>query len=506
MRLIFVLFDSLNRHALGAYGGQAVPTPAFDRLARRSVTFDTHYVGSLPCMPARRDLMTGRLNFLHRAWGPLEPFDNAFPDILRQARGTYSHMVTDHYHYFEDGGVGFHGRYSSWEFFRGQEKDKWKGLVSPPWERWRGEYHPSQFDTRTDQNANMPYLISREHIRDEHQFPLALCTAAALEFLNTNAAADNWLLHLECFDPHEPFFAAARFREGLPTNYRGPVLDWLRYGTSSYAPEEEAELRANYLALLAMCDAYLGQVLDWMDATDAWGDTALIVSTDHGLLLGEHEYWGKNRPPFFEEVTHIPLFIHHPDFAGAAGSRRSALTQTTDIMPTILDIFGAPIPPEVRGHSLLPLLAGERTLREAAIYGQFGGAVNLTDGRFAYMRYPEGAGAEVQLNHYTLMPVHMRSFFEPSELAGAQLAGPFAYTKGMPVLKLPLVADAAANMIHRYPLLDARTALYDLAADPAQRAPVDAPAEAARLAALMRAAMAEQEAPPEAFERLGLEG
>lgn len=506
MRLIFILFDSLNRHALGAYGGTSVPTPQFDRLARRSVTFDTHYVGSLPCMPARRDLMTGRLNFLHRAWGPLEPFDNAFPEILRAHCGTHSHMVTDHYHYFEDGGVGFHGRYSSWEFFRGQEKDKWKGLVALPIERWRGEYHATQFDGRTDPNAAMPYYVSREYLREEHQLPLALCTAAALEFLQTNAAADNWLLHLECFDPHEPFFAAARFRDGLPTNYRGPVLDWPRYGQPGYAPEEEAELRANYLALLAMCDEYLGRVLDWMDATDAWRDTALIVSTDHGLLLGEHEYWGKNRPPFFNEVAHIPLFIHHPDHASAAGSRRAALTQTTDLMPTILETFGAPVPPEVRGRSLLPLLARDVRLREGAIFGQFGGAVNLTDGRFTYMRYPEGADAAVPLHHYTLMPLHMRSFFEPQEFAGAELVGPLPFTKGMPVLKLPLVPDAAANMIHRYPLLDARTALYDLATDPGQTAPAEAPAEAARLAAMMARLMTEQEAPAEALLRLGLQG
>jgi hypothetical protein len=74
----------------------------------------------------------------------------------------------------------------------------------------------------------------------------------------------------------------------------------------------------------------------------------------------------------------------------------------------------------------------------------------------------------------------------------------------MPVLKLPLVPDAAANMIHRYPLLDARTALFDLAADPGQQAPLDAPAEAARLTAQLAAMLAEQEAPPEAFARLGL--
>jgi arylsulfatase A-like enzyme len=71
MRLVYVLFDSLNRHALECYGGTAIATPAFNRLAERGVVFDNHYVGSLPCMPARRDLHTGRLNFLHRPWGPL---------------------------------------------------------------------------------------------------------------------------------------------------------------------------------------------------------------------------------------------------------------------------------------------------------------------------------------------------------------------------------------------------------------------------------------------------
>lgn len=78
MKVVFVLFDSLNRHALGPYGGTDVPTPNFDRLAERTMVYDNHYVGSMPCMPARRDMMTGRLSFLHRSWGPLEPFDNAF--------------------------------------------------------------------------------------------------------------------------------------------------------------------------------------------------------------------------------------------------------------------------------------------------------------------------------------------------------------------------------------------------------------------------------------------
>ena len=69
MRTILVIFDSLNRNSLGCYGGRSGLTPNIDRFANRSVVFDRHYVGGLPCMPARRDMHTGRLTLLHRAWG-----------------------------------------------------------------------------------------------------------------------------------------------------------------------------------------------------------------------------------------------------------------------------------------------------------------------------------------------------------------------------------------------------------------------------------------------------
>ena len=100
MRTVFVLFDSLNARATEPYGCTTVSTPHLTRLARRAVTFDRHFVGSLPCMPARRDLHTGRLNFMHRSWGPLEPFDNSFPKLM-SAAGIYTHLVSDHLHYFE---------------------------------------------------------------------------------------------------------------------------------------------------------------------------------------------------------------------------------------------------------------------------------------------------------------------------------------------------------------------------------------------------------------------
>ena len=74
---VVVLLDSLNRHLVGAYGGAEFDTPNLDRLAARSVRFDRHYAGSLPCMPARHDLLTGSLDFLWRPWGSIELWEDA---------------------------------------------------------------------------------------------------------------------------------------------------------------------------------------------------------------------------------------------------------------------------------------------------------------------------------------------------------------------------------------------------------------------------------------------
>ncbi|WP_306431202.1 sulfatase-like hydrolase/transferase [Rhizobium sp. L1K21] len=144
MRLIFLLMDSLNRSALGAYNG-TIETPNFDRLEARSVTFDRHYVGSLPCIPARRDIQTGRASFFHRSWGPMEPYDQSVCQLLRQS-GVYSHLITDHFHYFQNGGSGYHTQYDSWDFVRGQEYDTWKAIVQPPLDRFASEYDQRHYD------------------------------------------------------------------------------------------------------------------------------------------------------------------------------------------------------------------------------------------------------------------------------------------------------------------------------------------------------------------------
>ncbi|MFQ5972288.1 MAG: sulfatase [Alphaproteobacteria bacterium] len=503
MKVVFVLYDSLNRRSLEPYGAATIRTPNFRRLAERAVTFDSHYVGSLPCMPARRDMQTGRLSFLHRSWGPLEPFDNSFPELLHVA-GIYSHLVSDHYHYWEDGGATYHNRYTTYEFIRGQERDPWKAMVEPPWERLREMYHPLQFNEER-RSLHYHHVVNREFIREEADFPSVRCFDGGLDFLERNRHARDWLLQIETFDPHEPFHAPAAYRAEYPTNYAGPILDWPPYKRVTEAPDECAELRANYCAIVALCDAQLGRLLDCFDAYGLWSDTALLLTTDHGFLLGEHDWWGKCRMPCFNEVSHIPLFFHHPDYASRAGERRRSLTQTTDVMATLLDLFGVEAPPEVEGRSLVRVLERDEPIREAALYGVWGSATNITDGRYTYFRYPDDVRRQ-EIYQYTLMATHLKELFGVEELRTASLAKPFAFTKGVPVLKVRGTEKSPMFDTNLGPgrLAGTETALFDLETDPDQLTPIrDADVEA-RLIRQMVTLMRENDAPAEAYTRLDL--
>jgi hypothetical protein len=170
-------------------------------------------------------------------------------------------------------------------------------------------------------------------------------------------------------------------------------------------------------------------------------------------------------------------------------------------------MFDVAPPPTVEGHSLLPLLEQDRAVREAALYGMFGAGTNITDGRYTYFRYPEDMTRQ-ELFEYTLMPMHLKSLFRVEELRGAQLSPPFDFTQGVPLLKVPArrnVKDQPVGHVGQgggYE--DTTTVLYDLKADPNQEKPFRDDAIEARLLAAMAKLMRRNDAPEEAFARLGL--
>ncbi|MVU76937.1 sulfatase-like hydrolase/transferase [Nocardia sp. ET3-3] len=483
MRAIMVMFDSLNRHLLPPYGADWTHAPNFARLAERTATFDNCWAGSMPCMPARREIHTGRHNFLHRSWGPLEPFDDSMPELLKRA-GVHTHLVTDHPHYWEDGGATYHPRYSSFEFFRGQEGDPWKAHVADP-------ANPADLK-RIRRASYRQDLVNRQYMDTEERHPQTLTFDAGLEFLRTNADQDRWFLQIEGFDPHEPFFTHQRYKDLYPHDYDGPRFDWPDYKPVTETAQQVQHARYEYAALLSMCDHSLGRVLDFMDERAMWNDTMLIVCTDHGLLLGEKDWWGKSIQPWFNELVHLPLFVWDPRH-GVTGERRESLVQTIDLAPTLLEFFGVEPTADMQGKPL-PVAADE-SIHDGALFGIFGGHVNVTDGRYVYMRAP-ASPENTPLDEYTLMPTHMNSRFSTDELANIALAEPFSFTKGVRTLRIP-----GRTFIDAYQF---GTLLFDLETDPEQRNPIVDDSQELRMAGLLADLMRANDAPPGQFTRLGL--
>jgi len=153
----------------------------------------------------------------------------------------------------------------------------------------------------------------------------------------------------------------------------------------------------------------------------------------------------------------------------------------------------------MQGRPLGETVADGRPVREAGLFGLFGAQVNVTDGRYVYMRGPANP-ENAPLFEYTVMPTHMRSLFSPEELRDATLAPPPPFSKGVPLLKIPARQPANADL--QPAILD--TVLYDLEQDPRQEHPLhDLEAEARMVAHLVRL-MQENDAPEEQYTRLGL--
>lgn len=489
MKAIMVMFDSLNRDMLSSYNCDWTLTPNFKRLSEKSVTFTNSYAGSIPCMPSRREIHTGRYNFLHRCWGPIEPFDDSMPDIL-SGKGVYTHLISDHAHYWEDGGATYHNRYSSWESFRGQEGDSWKGEIAEP-------------DIPADAIGRMKHSwrqdwVNRKYIVQEEDMPMHKSFNAGLEFMETNKNDDNWFLQLETFDPHEPYFVPDVYMDLYHDDYEGPHFDWPSYQESdNYTEGQIQHIRKKYAALLTMCDSYLGKVLDKMDDLNMWDDTMLIVNTDHGFLLGEHGWFGKNRMPTYTEIARTPFFIWDPR-SGIKNKINSNLVQTIDIAPTLLEFFGLEIPEDMSGHALKETISKNESVRDGALFGLHGGHINFTDGRYLYMRAPVST-EDRNLFNYTLLPTHIYSLFTTEELSDMTLEQPLSFTKNCQVLKIRALKPSHNTYQHTM-----GDFLFDLEIDPDQESPLNDEKLIEKFQLKMTELMKLSDAPDESYIRYGL--
>jgi hypothetical protein len=234
----------------------------------------------------------------------------------------------------------------------------------------------------------------------------------------------------------------------------------------------------------------------------------LIVCTDHGFLLGEHDWWSKMKMPWWNELANTPFFVWDPRSPSCAGTRRDALAQPSiDLAPTLLRFFDVDPTERMTGYDLAPAIESDTPVRQTAIFGVHGGHVNITDGRYVYMRGP-ASPQNRPLYEYTLMPTHMRHPFLPAELQEDRitLARPFSFTKGCATMRIGDRAELQSNQTgwseaaHNF-----GTLLYDLQSDPKQTQPIDDPHVEGMMANHLVEAMTACDAPQEQFERLGLD-
>jgi arylsulfatase A-like enzyme len=490
VNVLLVLIDSLNRHDLPAYGGDVVPTPNVERLARRAVRFDNHFVGSLPCMPARRELYAGFKELLWRPWGPLERFDRRLPRLVERA-GHRTVLVTDHYHYWEESANGYLQSFQAVELVRGHEYDNWGGPAAddepvPAWvegiERWR----PGE--------GRRYWGNVRDFRGEEDFFPARTFSAAAARLEELRGP---FFLQVESFDVHEPFHVPESYRSlfGDGSGYDRftvwpPYQDWdvLKAFLAETTPAELAFVRAQYLAKVALVDRWLGEVFDVLDRRGLWDDTAVILTTDHGHDLAERGQFGKQYP-HWDSHANIPLLVWHPEHPGD-GRTVDALTQTVDLHATIAELCGVDGEAPPHGRSILPLLRGEAPARDGLLYGTFGDGVCVTDGSWTLFKSPPGDGP---LFAYSSL------FFESNQVADA--AGSIGSGRFIPGVAVPQWQIPVSRVCRSH-----EDMLFDRRADPGQTRNLwdEEPEERERMLGLLLELVEREGAPPEQLDRLGL--
>lgn len=502
-----ITIDSLNKHFLNAYGQSVdidVKTPNLDRFAAKSAVFDRHYCGSLPCMPARREMYTGIQEFLWRGWGPVEPYD--VPIARAASRNGYvTQFISDQFHFFQGYSHGYYDDYRGFDLVRGHELDPWK--TGPLGEADQGflrkiNYNPNQsgpFD-RSAYARNV-----RGFSKEEDFFAPKVFTSAA-DWLEQNHSHEKFMLVVDSFDVHEPFHNPDHYAERYTEeDIHDPDLPmWAHSGRTdtghtALSDRQISFIRSQYAAKMSLVDKWLGKVFDKLDEHGLWDRTMVIITSDHGHYLGDKNLIGKPFCNTYNVLANIPLLIWHPKGAHNGG-RVSALTATIDFYSTILDAMNIDISHKVHSRSLLPILLGQREkVRDWALYGYFGQAVNITDGKHTYHVAPED---DVPVFNYSTMYMNPAAFFLPGYVPDEVESGKFLPYTDATVWKYEVKIPPEFK---KYMRGGFATELYDVENDPRQEDNrIDkSPELLGRMRDLLHTALSELQAPPELFHRMG---
>lgn len=397
--VLFICADQWRGDALSALGHPNAKTPNLDALARDGVLFTQHYGQATPCGPARASLLTGLYLMNHRSGRNGTPLDARHTNIALEVRKAGYEPALFGY---TDTSPDPRGCDANDPALAAYDRGIMPGFVTPlhlpedmgPWIAdliAKGHDLPNgredafkprpTFEKPVDRGLRyVPTSFPAEHSET------AFLTDQFLRWLSVRGQAP-WFAHLVFYRPHPPLIAPEPYNASvsphdvaMPVRATTPEKEAQQHPVLGYLLErlrqpgaydelnpldliaaedlEIRQMRATYFGLIEEVDHHLGRIIEHLKATGQYDDTLIIVTSDHGEMLGEHYAWGKEI--YFDPSFHLPLVIRDPRQQANAGRGRQvdAFTEAIDIMPTILDWLGQTAPRACDGHSLLPLLRG----------------------------------------------------------------------------------------------------------------------------------------------------
>ena len=377
--VLFIVIDQLRADCVFGSLARYVDLPNLRSLGDDAVVFREHYSVTAPCGPSRASLLTGRYAMNHRSVRNGTPLRHDIPSVATEARRAgYEPLLFGYTDTSQDPRVlePEDPRLTSYEELAPgftevlrmrQESDvgDWaahladRGIDLPD---YPAAYRP-RGDT-PDAAALYPAEAS----------DTAYLTDRALETLGT--AAPGWFAMLCYIRPHPPLvapepynrmYAPADMPPARPAGtfathpFHGPAREYTTIAGHVVGFPDLADtddnvrlLRALYFGLATEVDHHVGRVLDWLHETGQYDDTLIVVTSDHGEMLGDYGLWGKTA--FQDAAFHVPLIVRAP--GGATGEVVVQPTESIDLAPTILDLIGADVPDGMDGRSLRPFLEG----------------------------------------------------------------------------------------------------------------------------------------------------
>ena len=379
--VLFIICDDLNVH-LSAAGYEAVATPALERFAAESVTFDRAYCQYPVCGPSRASLLSG---LYPESTGVV----NNTADIRDTRPGTISlpQRFKDSGYWTAATGKIFHNAklqpteeaWSEYHFFQNDELalereaktafEKEHGSISTPRNRKEWRAFLSAYSTQTHGQTPPGYgptdLEDGQHRDGKNARQL-------VDWLSNDANGDQpFFIACGIQKPHVPFLAPQKYFDRFPLEAIDypPVLadDWndipeqamsKRFPAFGFELGKENDaLRREYIqayhACISFVDAQLKRVFDALKESGHWEDTIVVFTSDHGYHLGEHSMWGK--VTLFEECARVPMMVRVPGLT-PSGARSQALVEHVDLYPTLLELCALEPSASLQGASLLALL------------------------------------------------------------------------------------------------------------------------------------------------------